>query len=181
VRDTPVVFRDYAPRNFEGEYLGAVTASEALTTSRNLPAVRLLRTVGPGRFADLLRTLGMRLPNHALHVDAALGTMSVSPLELARAYQRFAGPGEVNGLSRRVRDQIVTTLARTPPDAARLPAGSVAWKTGTSSGRRDAWCAAVSSEHVIVVWLGQLGGRAAADLVGGRAAADLLASLVVAL
>ena len=181
VQDTPLAFRDYAPRNFEGAYQGAVTTAEALSASRNIPAVRLLRDVGPERFADLLCSVGIRLPAHALHVDAALGTLSVSPLELARAYQRLAGPKDVPGLTQRVRDQVIAALAAASPDRRRASDGTVAWKTGTSSGRRDAWCAGITSEEIIVVWLGRLDGGAHADLVGGRTAADLLAALVAAL
>ncbi len=181
VRDTPIVFRDYAPRNFEGAYRGALTASDALATSRNLPAIRLLRDVGPERFADLLRTLGFRLPRHAIHVDAALGTISVSPLELARAYQRLASPDEFPGLSQRARDQVIDALSGRTSEHTLPGAGPVAWKTGTSSGRRDAWCAGITAQHVIVVWLGRLDGTPDANLVGGRVAADLLAELAAAL
>ena len=184
VRDTPLAFHGYVPRNFEGEYRGAVTAAEALATSRNLPAIRLLREVGPERFADLLLTVGVPVPHDTLHVDAALGSLSVSPLELARAYQRLAGPDDLPGVSRRARDQVLAALASTPPGTAGTAvgrSGNIAWKTGTSSGRRDAWCVGVTAEHVVVVWFGRLDGRPAPELVGGRIAADLLVALVAAL
>jgi len=181
VQDTALTYEDYAPRNFEGELRGAIRASDALAASRNLPAIRLLHSVGPERFADALRELGIRTPPHALHVDAALGTLSVSPLELARAYQRLAGDDDVAGLSRRVRNQVVAALSSSASAATPTGAGSVAWKTGTSSGRRDAWCAGITDEHVIVVWYGRLDGAPSPEMVGGRAAADLLGALIGAL
>ena len=46
-----------------------------------------------------------------------------------------------------------------------------AWKTGTSSGHRDAWCAAVTPSRTVVVWLGNLDGSGSDRLVGADAAA----------
>jgi penicillin-binding protein 1C len=62
--------------------------------------------------------------------------------------------------------------------AARL---GVAWKTGTSSGLRDAWCAAVTPRRTVVVWLGNPGGAPSAALVGRDAAAPLALELIAAL
>jgi membrane carboxypeptidase/penicillin-binding protein PbpC len=53
-----------------------------------------------------------------------------------------------------------------------------AWKTGTSNGLRDAWCAAVTPRLAVVVWLGNSGGRGDAALVGQDAAAPLALRLV---
>jgi len=64
------------------------------------------------------------------------------------------------------------------PDAARL---FVAWKTGTSSGHRDAWCAAVTQRRTVIVWLGNPGGEGSAALVGAQAAAPLALRLIASL
>jgi membrane carboxypeptidase/penicillin-binding protein PbpC len=56
-----------------------------------------------------------------------------------------------------------------PPAVALAPA----WKTGTSSGHRDAWCAAVTPWRTVVVWLGNADGSGADALVGQSAAAPL--------
>jgi penicillin-binding protein 1C len=48
-----------------------------------------------------------------------------------------------------------------------------AWKTGTSSGHRDAWCAAVTPRRTVVVWLGNPDGSGSDALVGQDAAAPL--------
>jgi penicillin-binding protein 1C len=55
---------------------------------------------------------------------------------------------------------------------AAVPIGP-AWKTGTSSGHRDAWCAAVTPRRTVVVWLGNPDGSGADRLVGQEAAAPL--------
>ncbi len=177
VADTPVTFRDYAPANFDKTWSGPVRVSDALVRSRNAPAVRILRVVGVSRFRDLLRSIGLDSGDRALHLDAALGTVAVTPLALARAYCRFADLDErIPHVSASVRARVLEVLRQTSPDVATCPEGVVAWKTGTSSGRRDAWCVGVTDRHVIVTWLGNLRGRGSADLVGARSAGKLLAS-----
>jgi penicillin-binding protein 1C len=64
------------------------------------------------------------------------------------------------------------------PEAAR---SHVAWKTGTSSGRRDAWCAAVTPRRTVVVWMGNAGGQGSPALVGQEAAAPLALRLIAML
>ena len=59
VADIPVNLSGFAPRNFNGEYEGAVPASQALSRSLNVPAVQMLRDYGTERFRSLLRDLGM--------------------------------------------------------------------------------------------------------------------------
>lgn len=53
----------------------------------------------------------------------------------------------------------------------------VAWKTGTSSGHRDAWAVGVTPDHVVAVWVGNASGEGAANLTGHQAAAPLLFAL----
>jgi penicillin-binding protein 1C len=80
--------------------------------------------------------------------------------------------------------QVLTALAdpdRTAavcPEAARL---NVAWKTGTSGGNRDAWCAAVTPRRTVVVWMGNPHGEASHALVGRDVAAPLALSLIASL
>ena len=65
-----------------------------------------------------------------------------------------------------------------------VPGGDVAaaldaaWKTGTSNGLRDAWCAAVTRRLVVVVWLGNASGRGSSELVGQEAAAPVALKLL---
>jgi membrane carboxypeptidase/penicillin-binding protein PbpC len=64
------------------------------------------------------------------------------------------------------------------PDAAQR---NVAWKTGTSSGNRDAWCAAVTPAVTVVAWMGNRNGRGSAPLIGAQCAAPLALELAAAL
>lgn len=176
VSDARGRFGSYSPQNFDSTFLGRMRASEALVRSRNLPAVRLLRRVGTERFRDLLQRARLPVGERALHLDAALGTLAVAPFELAEAYRLLASKGGL-GLSSRARREVLSALAEQPPSPALRP-GVVAWKTGTSSGRCDAWSVGVTEDHVVVVWLGNLSGRGAPDLVGGRRATELMARVV---
>jgi penicillin-binding protein 1C len=57
--DVPTHYEGFSPENFDRQYRGAVPADEALAASLNIPAVRMLKTYGVARFADLLRASGM--------------------------------------------------------------------------------------------------------------------------
>ena len=183
--DVPTAFGDWVPRNFDGRFDGAVRGGAALGLSRNVPAVTLLDDVTTDRFAALLLELGLPLPCGPLDLTAVLGTVAVSPLRLARAYRRFADPIAPLSLEPTARARVLAELADFAPLPG-LPAGlpadrAIAWKTGTSSGRRDAWCVAVTPGAIVVVWLGNLDATGAADLVGLHAAAPLCAKVVAAL
>ena len=86
--------RVWEPQNFDQEYDGEVTMRDALARSKNIPTVRLASAVGLAEVAKAAREAGIRSD-----IDETpampLGTVAVSPLELATAYAAFAGLGEV--------------------------------------------------------------------------------------
>ena len=59
IADIPLQIRNFAPRNFNRSYDGAVPVHRALERSLNVPSVRMLQTHGLEKFHLLLRTLGM--------------------------------------------------------------------------------------------------------------------------
>jgi penicillin-binding protein 1C len=179
--DTPVEIAGYRPSNFTRTFAGTITLEDALSESRNVPAVRLLRMVGVDAFRDQLARLGLAVPESTLGLDAALGTVSVRPLELARAYALLSRDDGPCRLAPADRAALLGALSLRSPDPRWVEAGRVAFKTGTSSDRRDAWTAAVTERHVVVAWLGDPGGRSEPGLVGARAASELVAPLVAAL
>ena len=97
--DAPVVFEDAAledtwrPENYSGKFYGPTRMRVALTKSRNLVSIRILRSIGL-RYA--LRHAGKfgfdtsRLP---ADLSLALGSGTVTPMELARGYSVFANGG----------------------------------------------------------------------------------------
>jgi 1A family penicillin-binding protein len=95
--DTPLVVKldrrkTWAPQNFDGVFEGRVTMRDALVRSRNVPTVRLATDVGYDLVARVAEDAG--LSDVTMEPSMALGTVAVSPLELAAAYTAFAGLGD---------------------------------------------------------------------------------------
>lgn len=63
VADIPTNINGYSPKNFDKKYHGAVPASEALSRSLNIPAVRMLREYGLQRFYNKLKKTGLKSIN----------------------------------------------------------------------------------------------------------------------
>ncbi|HEX6738349.1 MAG TPA: PBP1A family penicillin-binding protein [Vicinamibacteria bacterium] len=82
----------WEPKNFDQSFEGTVTLRDALVRSKNIPTVRLADDVGVGLVADLAESAGLE-PPVPRSASMALGTVSVSPLELAAAYTSFANLG----------------------------------------------------------------------------------------
>jgi penicillin-binding protein 1A len=98
VLDAPIVFRgadrgeDWRPENFTKDYKGEMTLRLALALSKNIPAVRLMETLGPASVAQFAYTLGIT-PPLASNLSLALGTSEVSLMDLTSAYAVFANEG----------------------------------------------------------------------------------------
>ena len=126
VRDEPIRIqldrrRFWEPRNFGNEYDGEVTLREALVRSKNVPTVELASDVGIQKVADVARQAGIESPMDA-SPSLALGTVAVSPLELATAYTAFASLGDA------VRPRIVLKVVR--------PDGTLVWEAAPAERRR---------------------------------------------
>jgi penicillin-binding protein 1C len=179
--DLPRSYDDWQPVNFDRRYRGRTSPADALAASGNVVAVRCLECVGVDAFAEVLRGLGLQAADSELHLDAALGTATASPLQLARAYWRFVERPQMAGLTPGAVAWTLTAMRRLPLVAGESRAGDLAWKSGTSAGRRDAWCVGITETAIAVVWLGNRDGRGGGDLVGVRAANRLLQRVVVCL
>ena len=121
--------RVWEPKNFDGEYDGEVTMREALVRSKNVPTVRLAEAVGLEDVAQTAHRTGI---TSEIDVTPAmpLGTVAVSPLELATAYGAFAGLGEAAAprLVLRVEDERgKEVFAAGPPPVSRLLDAGVAF------------------------------------------------------
>ncbi len=195
VEDVPVRFKEWAPRNFDRRHQGAITVRYALQQSLNVPAVLALERVGPQRFLATLRAAGVSpgLPKDdpGDSLGMALGSATVSPLEMATLYSGLANGGLfAPPIVRRDRPR-PTPLRLVGPTAAwyvtdiltgsPLPEGfaslppalrdrRIAYKTGTSAGYRDAWGATYSANWTVVVWVGHANGSPRPGQVGRLAA-----------
>lgn len=94
--DEPVSFESgtgpWSPQNYDRQFHGPVTVRAALEQSLNVPAVRTAHRIGIGSVNRLLRGFGIEgaLPEN---LSVALGSASVSLLEITAAYGGLANAG----------------------------------------------------------------------------------------
>lgn len=127
--DTPIVYEDaerefrWKPKNYEGKFYGRMTLTDALTHSRNVVTIQLVRTLGLRPVQDMARRLGIGSPMPD-DLSMALGSGVVTPLELTRAYATFAGGGRrvEPFLVREVRDATGRVVYRYEPPIEGLTA-----------------------------------------------------------
>lgn len=81
------------PRNDDGKYDGPIDMQRALAQSKNVVAVRTLKAIGASYGRDYLPRFGFDQNKHPVNLTLALGTGSVTPLQLASAYAVFANGG----------------------------------------------------------------------------------------
>lgn len=202
--DTPTSFATYTPENIDGRFVGPISATRALITSRNVPAVHLTgRLNRPGLFG-LLRLAGVTDLVSESHygLGIALGGAEVTLRELATLYAALAHGGRVRPLRLRAGEPrppgdalfspeaafvTLEMLRQTPrPDRPLVTSEArsalrVAWKTGTSWGFRDAWTAGIAGPYVLVAWVGDFRSRGNPAYAGLLATAPLFFALVDAL
>lgn len=191
----------YNPNNFDGEFNGLVSAGEALRWSLNIPAVQVLERMGVDPTLEFLRSLGFggfsRVPEY-YGLGLVLGNCEVRLEALVNAYLALARLGLAQEavlvredsatiqprrvlsegvalalwymLEQPFPDEPWTNLVR-PNDRTQR----ICWKTGTSSGYRDAWAVAFNGHYVVGVWLGNTDGHPSHRLIGAQAALPLAA------
>ncbi len=199
LKDAPTAFGAYSPENFDGGFAGPLSASDALTRSRNVPAVALAARLSEPGYYQFLRSAGVsRLASERHYgLALALGGGEVSMEEVATLYAMLRNRGKLRRLrylaggdrgegtqllSEEASFMVLDMLSATARPDGSPPQGSpVAWKTGTSWGFRDAWTAGIFGYHVLVVWVGNFDGSGNPSFVGVQSAAPLFFSIVEAL
>jgi len=83
----------WSPQNDDDVYEGSITLRRALAQSKNVAAVRLLRAITPQYAHDFLTRFGLDPAKQPTNYTLALGTGSVTPLQMAGAYSVFANGG----------------------------------------------------------------------------------------
>lgn len=94
VPDIPTAINGYTPANFDNGFNGAVPASEALSRSLNIPAVRMLEDYGLQPFYNNLKTAGLdaiKKPANHYGLSIILGGAESSLWEITNAYANMAG------------------------------------------------------------------------------------------
>ncbi len=82
----------WKPKNYDNIYRGAVTMREALTNSINVVSVKILETTGVSSAIEYAKRLGISSPLSA-NLTLALGSSSLTPMEITSAYAVFASGG----------------------------------------------------------------------------------------
>jgi len=197
LKDIPIEFKAYAPKNYKDIYRGLVPTKSALSQSLNVPAVNLLKEVGLEKFYKFLRRLKFdslkSFDNYGLSI--ILGGCGINLLELTRAYSVFplGGKlydikyikGEKNLRARKIYSPGTVYLISEILSEHRRPdfpeswkyienIPIIAWKTGTSYGHFDAWSIGFNPDYTIGVWSGNFNNESSADIIGAKIATPLL-------
>ena len=177
-RDGEVI--TWQPKNYEEDYEGVLTLREALIHSRNLATINLVSDIGLGQVVKELKKFGMS--NIPENLSLALGTISLSPLDLAKFYTSFSNEGvqvepnliryidkkEKRVYEKKERSKFITqktqayimtsilkdVVERGTGKQARVEGIEIAGKTGTTNSNVDAWFAGYSPTVQSVVWFG---------------------------
>lgn len=174
--DAPRRFSGYNPENSDRNFLGPISAAEALRLSRNVPAVELAHRLPDGGLEAFLRASGVDLPQRDHGLALAIGATELSLEDLAKLYAELAVPAS-GRLSPEACWLTLHALRSTEPGA---PPG-LSCKTGTSNGFRDAWACGVLSDWVLCVWIGHFDGRSMPGLFARETAAPLLRQMATRL
>jgi penicillin-binding protein 1C len=124
IEDRAVRFGSYAPKNFDDGYHGTVTIREALEQSLNIPAVKVLAAVGPGKLAGRFRSVGVEplFPDKAAPTLAmALGGIGLTLRDLATLYAGLARGGDAVALRHRLDETTAPDRSRLLLHGKRLP------------------------------------------------------------
>jgi penicillin-binding protein 1C len=200
VYDVPIQLAGWSPHNFDRTYSGPVTARYALRQSLNTPALWIANCLGMGRCCHTLESLGIRLPDDTtsrIGLSIAVGGSETSLFELTNAYAALGRSGVYrdcrlfpddpstpttvfdSNICAAINDILSSknTAPQGMDDIAPQDVGHFIWKTGTSSGRRDAWAIGHNGRYAIGVWVGRFRGTGRIEYVGAIAAEPLLAKL----
>ena len=99
INDAPVVFDDagleqqWRPENYSGQFFGPTRLREALTHSRNLVSIRILRDVGVNYVRNFAVQFGFEPADLPKNLSLSLGSGSSNPYQMATAYSVFANGG----------------------------------------------------------------------------------------
>jgi penicillin-binding protein 1C len=196
IEDRPVRFGTYAPKNFDEEFHGTVTMRDALARSLNIPAVKMLNAVGPGKLMGRMRRAGVNpiLPKETTEptLAIALGGVGLRLHDMTGLYAALARGGDAitlyhsrdekrppanlrpRQLLSNVAAWYVTDILKDAAPPASAKGGRIAYKTGTSYGYRDAWAIGYDGRYTIGVWVGRPDSAATPGLTGRSAAAPIL-------
>jgi penicillin-binding protein 1C len=197
--DVAINYNGYAPENYDRKFNGFVTMEYALEHSLNIPAVKSLQMLGKDKLAFKLgqcQFKQIKKDQKKLGLSMALGGCGATLEELTALYSVFANEGNFFAPSNTSADgkgrssisvispsstfminDILSKVNR--PDfplnwqsTERMP--KIAWKTGTSYGRRDGWSIGYNKHFTVGAWIGNFSGVGNPEISGANVATPLL-------
>ncbi|MBX7456791.1 transglycosylase domain-containing protein [Qipengyuania sp. 1NDH17] len=168
----------YRPENSGGRYSDSLTLEQAFAQSSNVAAVRLFGEVGSEKVIDAARDLGVTSPLTKGDPSMALGTSTMSLLELTAAYAGVAGnaypveprafatpergwfeslvdgPSSFSGSTSRKMDRLLAGVIDGGTGRSAKLSMPAFGKTGTTQDNRDALFVGYAGDLVVGVWIG---------------------------
>ena len=201
VSDVSINYAGYAPENYDKSFNGFVTIEYALEHSLNIPAVKSLHELGMEKMLNKLENANfkqIKKDRKKLGLSMILGGCGATLEELTGLFSSFANDGifiapqftQADTLPRKAllmsptaSFMITDILSRiNRPDfpinwqaTEHLP--KIAWKTGTSYGRRDGWSIGYNKNFTIGIWVGNFSGEGNMEISGANVATPLLFKL----
>ncbi|WOF42584.1 penicillin-binding protein [Sphingopyxis indica] len=191
IDNRPIETGGYRPKNSGGHYSPAITLERAFATSSNVAAVRLFQRVGDDRVIAMARALGVTAPLARGDSSLALGTSSMSLLELTSAYAAvaadsypveprafaaeepgwfariFSGPDSFSSRVHGDMEQMLRAAVNRGTGRAAMLSVPNYGKTGTSQDNRDALFVGYAGGLVVGVWIGNDDNRPLKGISGG--------------
>ena len=188
--DTQIYLNEYVPKNFSNDFLGLVSAKDALNFSLNIPVINLDLKLKDNSLYELLEKVNLVDENKEFYGSSiVLGSAEMSLLDLAHLYTIYANNGiyrplEFAGKNYKNEDKNITLIS---PQSAYLTAKmmseasrsylknawqyaqntpKIAFKTGTSANSRDLYAIGVNENYTIAVWVGNFNAEKTDKLTG---------------
>jgi len=197
----------YSPRNADLQFWGDMTLAEALSNSRNIPAVDALQKISITDFHKFLRIIGWNHLNQnpdKFGLGLALGTGGTTLLQLTYAYSSYAMKGKlipleigtIEGMPIAIGKEIKIFSDETAEEISSILMNNelrkrafgnrnfldfpypVAVKTGTSKDYRNSWTIGYTSGYVVGVWVGNFSGERSNEVSGTFGAGRIFHSVM---
>ena len=197
--------KNFQPQNYDHKFRGPIPMRQALASSVNIPAVRLLADQTPRSLMDRLSRAGITLAYGPQHYGLALGlgTAEISLLDLTKSYASFARgglslnatfvePAKAQTGGRRVASEsaaflVSDVLSDNEARASAFGRSSalkftfpVAAKTGTSQNFHDNWVVGYTADFTVGVWVGNFDRTPLAGATGVTGAGPVFHAVMLA-
>jgi 1A family penicillin-binding protein len=193
----------WSPQNYDEEFKGPITLTQALAESRNIPAVRLSEAVGRDNVRTIAAAFGIQ-SDLATGPALALGVSESTLLDMTAAYAGILNGGSavvpyglvdlrlqgeqtpVMGTGGGIGERVIMERAAREliwmmhqvvesgtGQRARIDGWQIAGKTGTTQAARDAWFVGFSADYVAAVWMGYDDNTPLSGVTGGGLPAEI--------